>query len=104
MVHQMELDIRDERPDFVAQFRKRRKRQLLVSLPAILAILGAGALGGGSGSIGVPQVLAATALVVVILSMFVFSFLNWRCPSCDAYLGRSMNPRHCSACGARLRD
>ena len=29
--------------------------------------------------------------------------LNWRCPSCNKYLGRSMNLKVCRKCGAKLQ-
>ena len=44
-------------------------------------------------------VLACVAGVVVI----VLSVVNWRCPACNGYLGRSMLPRFCNKCGERLR-
>jgi hypothetical protein len=37
----------------------------------------------------------------VIISVLVFSFLNWRCPS-NKYLGKAINPKFCSKCGAQL--
>ncbi len=32
-----------------------------------------------------------------------FSAFNWRCPSCNKYLGRNINSRICKKCGSRLR-
>jgi DNA polymerase II large subunit len=38
----------------------------------------------------------------VIISVLAFSFLNWRCPSCNKYLGKAINPKFCSKCGTQL--
>ena len=38
----------------------------------------------------------------VVLSSVLYSFWNWRCPSCNKSLGRSMFPRFCAKCGAKL--
>lgn len=99
-----EVDTGQRRAKLVAEFQRRRRRQLLVSIPLVVVILGVGAVGGEGGVLGVSQVVLAGVLVALIFGMLLFSFRNWRCPACDAYLGRYMNPRHCSACGALLRD
>jgi hypothetical protein len=31
------------------------------------------------------------------------SAINWRCPACSKYLGRSMDPKVCKKCGAKLQ-
>jgi hypothetical protein len=36
----------------------------------------------------------------IILVGFLLTYLNWRCPECNAYLGREFRPRNCRACGA----
>ena len=43
------------------------------------------------------------AQVIVIAVFIVFSNFNWRCPSCNKYLGNDMNRRVCRKCGSRLR-
>ena len=43
------------------------------------------------------------AQAIVIVSFVVFSSVNWRCPSCNKYLGGDMNRRLCRKCGSRLR-
>jgi hypothetical protein len=54
--------------------------------------------------LGMPAGVVASITLVVVAAALVFSFRNWRCPACNAYLGRTMNPRHCQNCGAALRD
>jgi len=43
------------------------------------------------------------AQITVILSFIVFTAYNWRCPSCDNYLGMDINRRVCKHCKTRLR-
>jgi hypothetical protein len=43
------------------------------------------------------------AQVIVIAAFIGFSSFNWRCPSCNKYLGNGMNRSVCRRCGSRLR-
>jgi hypothetical protein len=43
------------------------------------------------------------AQLVVITAFIGFSAYNWRCPSCNKYLGSDINRRRCKQCGARLQ-
>lgn len=43
------------------------------------------------------------AQVIVITSFIGFTAYNWRCPSCNKYLGSNINKRGCSHCRTRLR-
>jgi hypothetical protein len=41
---------------------------------------------------------------ILILCVFIgFSSYNWKCPSCNSYIGPDINRRICKHCGARLR-
>lgn len=51
-----------------------------------------------------PQWLSAPILVGMVSASVIFSFINWRCPSCKRYLGRSLwGPKYCKNCGTRLK-
>jgi hypothetical protein len=41
--------------------------------------------------------------VLLIAAFIVFSAFNWRCPSCNKYLGNDINRHICKNCGTRLR-
>ena len=41
--------------------------------------------------------------VIVIAAFIGFSRVNWRCPSCNKYLGNDISRRMCRKCGSRLR-
>lgn len=42
-------------------------------------------------------------ICAVTLGGLAASIVNWRCPACNKYLGRSMDPSVCRKCGAKLR-
>jgi hypothetical protein len=43
------------------------------------------------------------AICAATLGGLAVSIINWRCPSCNKYLGRSMGPKVCRKCGAKLQ-
>ncbi|MBP7737077.1 MAG: hypothetical protein KA369_13955 [Spirochaetes bacterium] len=42
-------------------------------------------------------------IAVLALGGLAALLLNWRCPACKKYLGRSSNPKVCRKCGAKLQ-
>jgi len=41
---------------------------------------------------------------IILIAVFIgFSVFNWRCPSCNKYLGCDINRRICNKCGIKLR-
>ena len=52
---------------------------------------------------GVPNATLVGAAFAVIVGAVIFSFSNWRCPSCHRYLGKVIHPGFCPACGIPLR-
>jgi len=45
-----------------------------------------------------------SAQITVIAAFIGFSRVNWRCPSCDKYLGNDLYRSMCRKCGSRLRQ
>jgi hypothetical protein len=43
------------------------------------------------------------AQILVIAAFTGFTSVNWRCPSCNKYLGNDINRRACRKCRSRLR-
>lgn len=84
------------------EYAGRRRRQTLSLIP-VGGLAAATAMGGG-GALGLSDQTFFVVMGVVILGFFCFSLVNWRCPSCGAYLGQRLNPRECHTCGATLRD
>jgi hypothetical protein len=84
------------------EYAVRRRRQTVSLIP--IGGLAAATVMGGGGMLGLSDQAFLVVVGVVILGFFGFSLVNWRCPSCGAYLGQRLNPRECNACGANLRD
>jgi len=90
----------------VAEFQKRRTRQIFISLSALVPLalmIGMGGLAeakGISANVTVPVMILCFAAIIAVL---VLSFINWRCPACNRYLGkRFFGVRFCDKCGARF--
>jgi len=43
------------------------------------------------------------AQITIIGSFIVYTALNWRCPSCNKYLGRNLHQLRCRKCRTRLQ-
>ena len=102
----MDSNARPERdPRVIEEFRRRRTKQLWVTIPAVLVIMALiwSMESRGGAPVGLPQSAALSIKIAVLFGLIIFSFGNWRCPACNAYLGKSLGPRFCQKCGAQLR-
>jgi rubrerythrin len=90
---------------FKAEFARRKRNQFIATAPAIVLILAAVFLDKRMPELleGVPSMVWGSALVVVVGGLLAFSLRNWRCPACNAYLGKSTSMRHCPRCGVALK-
>ena len=88
-----------------AEFAKRRKRQLLATIPIVAVFVVAMVLrGGGDVSfLGIPSSVVVGGVFALILGSIAFSLWNWRCPACNRYLGKGISPSFCSKCGVPLQ-
>ena len=86
--------------DVMAEFRRRWIRQLVATVALALGLL---LWAGVSKAEGDGRPVTSTIVIVGVAAVGIFSVVNWRCPSCRHYLGRTIYPRHCSGCGVRLR-
>jgi len=89
----------------IEEFKQRRTRQWIAAIPGVVAfLLFYLALRHHESPVpGLnPQVLTGVAGVVVV-AYVIFSIWNWRCPACNRYLGKGMNPAFCAKCGAKLK-
>lgn len=79
-----------ENKNIIKEFSKRKKRQILVTIIALIAVL----------------ILFSFELdsvsVFVVLGILIFTWTNWKCPSCNKYLGKGGNPKCCPNCGVQL--
>lgn len=101
-----EHPVRKEESGQVARYKKayaeKRRRQTLSTIP--VGILAVTVAAGGGAVVGLGSSSSLLVVAAVVLGFFGYSLVNWRCPSCDRYLGQRMNPRECPSCGQVLRD
>ena len=89
-------------PGVIEAFRKARRRQWVMSIPlATVVIYLQWHRGHSSSATGVDDILSLIAVAVAVL----FTYRNWRCPECGAYLGKYPLYRGvCPKCGTALRE
>ena len=94
----------ERNPQVVREFKERQKKQLWVTVPVIFGFLVLIGLADRRVSIGgIPCSLLGVPAFAIIIGLLIFSWQNWRCPACNGYLGKVINPRFCSKCGAALQ-
>lgn len=95
-----------QKAEFRAEFAVRRRRRWLgvaVILVAVVVMVLAGRRPGGT-VLGIGPATWQPIGIVVVLGAVIFSLINWRCPACGRYLGRTFNPAFCPRCGIALRE
>ena len=86
------------------EFGVRRERQLLAIGVALCLVVFLAMLHKSPTVLGEFSKNTLFGLQVIVIAAFIgFSSFNWRCPSCNKYLGHDMNRRVCRKCGSRLR-
>ena len=86
------------------EFRVRRGRQLLAIGVALFLVFLLAMLHKRPTVLGEFSRNTIFGAQVIVIAVFIgFSSFNWRCPSCNKYLGNNINRRLCRKCGNRLR-
>lgn len=93
-----------EKDIIIKKFSQIKKRQLIMVVPVLLALLLLFVQSGNPdyALLGVSGSLLGILALAVIFGVLVFSFINWRCPSCRAYLGKGLGPKFCPKCGVKF--
>lgn len=101
----LESDDREHILGMVADFKKRRRRQLIASVPMfiLLVLVLLAEDPQRADRLGLPPVVIFPAFFAYVIGMLAFSWFNWRCPSCRRYLGKGISPKFCTRCGAQLQ-
>ncbi|KPK43810.1 MAG: hypothetical protein AMK74_06230 [Nitrospira bacterium SM23_35] len=87
----------------IREFRLRQSRQFIAIGLTLFLLLLLALLYTRSDIFGVFSKSTIFLMQIVIIALFIgFSALNWRCPSCNKYLGSDINRRMCKHCRARL--
>ncbi len=94
-----------QKQEFKREFASRRLKQLLITGPVVMLMIFVSMASEGKISVlnSCALSLFMPVILFVVIGVLVFSLINWRCPACNSYLGRSMNPRYCPRCGIGLR-
>ncbi len=88
----------------VANFKLRQDRQLLAIAVALLLIVLLAMIHHRSDLFGNISKGAIFAMQAIVIASFMgFTAANWRCPSCNKYLGSNIYQRGCRKCGARFQ-
>jgi hypothetical protein len=98
-----ERDVRKEEEESIRrQYKARRDRQLLAISFAVILLLFLTLIYRRPDLLGEMRKDAiVSGQVFVIVGFFVYSFLNWRCPSCGRYMGNDIFRRTCKRCRCR---
>ena len=86
------------------EYQKRKKKQwivVLVSVPVILLFL---LQVVDKHTVFIGTVPLAIITVVFLGCVVAFTFVNWRCPNCNAFLGKNISAHRCEECGVRLQS
>ena len=98
------MELNRSNAEIIEAFKKKRTRQIMAVGPIILAFIALLSVEGNpTGMFGLPQKIVLGIAFALIISVLIFSLCNWRCPSCNKYLGKGINPKFCSKCGVQLR-
>jgi hypothetical protein len=84
-------------------FRLRQSRQFLAIAVTLVLLLFLTLLYKRSDLFGEVKNTVFAAQAVIIAAFIGFSYVNWRCPSCNKYLGSNIHRHTCKKCGSRLR-
>jgi len=88
----------------VDEYRQRRKRQWMFFFPFVISILLVMIFGDRSRFLGMPAAWLTWIALALGVAYGLASYFNWRCPACDRYLGKHVNPTFCPKCGTRLKE
>lgn len=84
-------------------FARKKKRQNWITALTIIIIIGMVPFRSFSSSVSpVFQNILLWSATLFIIALIVLSFINWRCPSCERWLGRETKMAHCKHCGVKL--
>ncbi len=85
-------------------FHVRQSRQLLAITAALFLVLFMAVVYKRPDLFGgFPRGTLFGAQAVLIAAFIGFTAVNWRCPSCNKFLGSDIHREVCRRCGARLR-
>lgn len=96
--------LKNDDKQITREFWLRQGRQILAIAAALFLVILLAVVSKRTDLFGEYSRNTIAAAQVIVISAFIgFTAFNWRCPSCNKYLGRDINKRICRRCGKRLR-
>jgi Na+/citrate or Na+/malate symporter len=93
-----------ENNQIIRNFRSRQSRQLFAMALTMFLLLFLVLVYKRTDIFGEFSKNNIVASQIILIGVFIgFSAINWRCPSCNKYLGSDINKRICKKCGIRLQ-
>lgn len=88
----------------VQYFKVRKLRQVRAIAAALLIIIFLAVIYNRPGPFGNLSKSTIFSIQVMVIAVFLgFTSVNWRCPSCNKYLGPDIHRQGCRKCGAKFR-
>ncbi len=87
----------------VHKFKKVKRQFWRVSIPVWVALIGIMILFNSPYKSEFEDSAFVLILPLAALAGVFYIFKIWRCPSCDKYLGKNINPTFCNKCGVKLK-
>lgn len=84
----------ESKPEIIAEFNRRRIRQVIAVLPVVAIMIP---------TLSTENTVLGWIFGVILVIYIAFTFKNWRCPSCNGWLGKGISPNYCRNCGVRLQ-
>ena len=94
-----------ELEETLARYARLRRRQFIVTTVVIVFLLTLGGSGLAlewSRYLGLGPIGFSVVCFGLVIGLTTFSLVNWRCPACKSYLGKSVDAQHCRRCGVQL--
>ena len=97
------MELNRSNTEIIEEFKRKRTRQIMAVGPVVLAFIALFSVEGNpTGIFGLSSNIVLTIAFALIIFVLIYSFFNWRCPSCNKYLGKAINPKFCAKCGVQL--
>jgi hypothetical protein len=86
------------------EFRRRQNRQFIAIALSLFSVLLCAVIYKRPDLFGAFSKVTLFGIQAVIIAGYIgFTSQNWRCPSCEKYMGTDINRQNCKKCGTRLR-
>jgi len=95
----------NEKQQIIEEFQKRNRKQVALAIILLPLFIAFAIVSSKPDMLPCPLgSLFMLLCIFILLPAVVFSFMNYRCPACSAFLGDAINPSFCYRCKAQLRE